>query len=254
MSSQPDYGIDAPSVQRNLFLGALAGLSVWAGVQAHLWSGRLQIPHLVVDFTGAGLVLGVVCLVMAVWMRWDSKIGKLRERDRMLDRIDWSGEEQVLDLGCGRGLMVIGAAKRLKTGKATGIDLWQTEDLSGNAIEATQANIQAEGVVDRVVIQTGDMRALPFADASFDLIVSRAAIHNVYDITERDRVVAEIVRVLKPGGQALINDIRHGTQYRQAFERLGCRVESFSAPVETLAAALLSFGSIKPVKLQAVKI
>jgi ubiquinone/menaquinone biosynthesis C-methylase UbiE len=98
------------------------------------------------------------------------------------------------------------------------------------------------------------MRALPFADASFDLIVSRAAIHNVYDSAERDRVVAEIVRVLKPGGQALINDIRHGSQYRRTFERLGCRVESFADPIETLAAVLLSFGSIKPAKLQAVKI
>jgi cyclopropane fatty-acyl-phospholipid synthase-like methyltransferase len=42
------------------------------------------------------------------------------------------GDETVLDVGYGRGLHLIGAAKRLTTGKAPGVDIWQAEDLSGN--------------------------------------------------------------------------------------------------------------------------
>jgi cyclopropane fatty-acyl-phospholipid synthase-like methyltransferase len=65
-------------------------------------------------------------------MIWDSKVGKLWARDRLLDGLELRGDETVLDVGCGRGLLLIGAAKRLTTGKAPGVDIWQAEDLSGN--------------------------------------------------------------------------------------------------------------------------
>ena len=47
---------------------------------------------------------------------------------------------------------------------ATGIDLWSTHDQSGNARDVTLQNASLEGVQDRIDIETGDMRALPFAD------------------------------------------------------------------------------------------
>lgn len=117
-------------------------------------------------------------------MIWDSKVGKLRTREHLLGRITWKGDERVLDVGCGRGLMLIGAAKRLASGEATGIDLWHAEDLSGNRPEATLENARREGVTEKIRVETGDMRQLPFADASFDVVVSRAAIHNLYAIVD----------------------------------------------------------------------
>jgi len=50
----------------------------------------------------------------------------------------------------------------------TGVDIWSTADQSGNAKEVTLRNPRLEGVSDRVHIATADMRALPFADATFD--------------------------------------------------------------------------------------
>jgi trans-aconitate methyltransferase len=50
--------------------------------------------------------------------------GKLRVWERELDRVGLRGDEQLLDLGCGRGAMLIEAAKRLPTGRAVGVDLW----------------------------------------------------------------------------------------------------------------------------------
>src|SRR5262245_17828175 len=129
---RPDYGIDAPGVVRNLFLAGAAGLLVWASAFVGWWSGRpWGIP--VMD-TAAGCAVG--CTAMGCFMLWSSMVGKLRERDRLLDLVPWQGHEQVLDVGCGRGLMLLGAAKRVPGGKAVGVDLWQAEDLTGNCADA----------------------------------------------------------------------------------------------------------------------
>ena len=76
-------------------------------------------------------------------MIWSSKVAKPSLRDRLLDSLELKGDEKVLDVGCGRGLLLIGIAKRLKSGKATGIDVWSHEDLSGNSADATKANAKA---------------------------------------------------------------------------------------------------------------
>src|SRR6476646_9743913 len=89
------------------------------------------------------------------------------------------GDEGILDLGCGRGAVLLLAAQHLTTGRAVGVDLWRKEDQSGNAMEATRHNAVVEGVEDRVELQTADMTLLPFANDSFDLVVSNVAVHNV---------------------------------------------------------------------------
>jgi arsenite methyltransferase len=66
------------------------------------------------------------------------------------------------------------------------------------------------------------MREIPFADATFDVVVSCAAIHNLYTAGDRARAIQEIARVLKPGGQALIADIRHVEEYAFEFSESGC--------------------------------
>jgi ubiquinone/menaquinone biosynthesis C-methylase UbiE len=191
---------------------------------------------------------------MAIWMVWTSRFGKIRERERLLDRLRWSGGERVLDVGCGRGLMLVGAAKRLTTGSATGIDIWQSEDLSGNRPEAPLENAKREGVADRVAVETADMRKLPFPDASFDVVVSSAAIHNLYDAADRRKAIAEIARVLKPGGRAVVDDIRHGREYAAAFAAAGCpRAESVGSRVGTAFLTLVTMGSLRPTTLIVTK-
>ena len=105
-----------------------------------------------------------------------------------------------MDVGCGRGLLLNAAARRLTPGKAIGIDLWQSVDQSGNRPEATLANARLEGVAGLVEVKTGDMRELPFEDRTIDLVVSSLAIHNIPDPADRAKAVQEIARVLKPKG------------------------------------------------------
>lgn len=253
MTTRPDYGIDAPGVIRNLFLVAAAGLLLWGSAAAGLWSGKISTAHVRIDVAHTVLWPGLGCLIMGVWMSWDSRVGKLRRREVLLDRLRWTGAERVLDVGCGRGLMLVGAAKRLSTGTATGIDIWQSEDLSGNRPEATAENAAREGVADRVKVETADMRKLPFPDASFDVIVSCAAIHNLYDSADRAQAIAEIGRVLAPGGQVLIDDIRHHGEYAKGLTAARCTTQRIDSRLGSLLLTLLSFGALRPATLVAQK-
>lgn len=154
----------------------------------------------------------------AVW-------GKYRLRVALLDLVRWQGSEQVLDIGTGRGLMALGAATRLTTGSVIGIDIWRTEDLSDNLPEAPLQNARALGLEDKVQFLTEDARQLSFADNSFDVIYSVLCIHNIDEVAERRKACAEIVRVLKPGGVAIIADYIAVASYAKAFREEGLQVE-----------------------------
>jgi arsenite methyltransferase len=73
--------------------------------------------------------------------------------------------------------------------------------------DATRRNAAAEGVADRIELHTADMTALPFADNTFDIVVSSLAIHNIKGEAGRDQAIDEAVRVLRPGGRLVIVDI-----------------------------------------------
>lgn len=241
-----DYGIDAPPVIRNLVLAGVAALGLAGVIRAHLWNGQFRVGPVQVDLAGAPGVIAVACLGLAGYMVWSSRWGKLAARDRLLDSVGMRGDERVLDVGCGRGLLLLGAARRLTTGTAIGVDLWSSEDLSGNSAEATLENARREGVAARVRVETADMRQLPFPDGSFDLVVSRAAIHNVYEATGRAKALKEIARVLAPGGRVVIDDIRHLPEYAQALRAAG--LEAVTLQRNALSSGLLTvltFGSIR---------
>ncbi len=148
---------------------------------------------------------GVALLANAAFFLHTTLRGKFRIWERELDRIGLAGDEQLLDLGCGRGAVLIAAARRLPAGRAVGADLW-TRDQSGNRPEATLANAAAAEVSDRVEVHTADMTDLPFADGTFDVVTSALAIHNIHSPEDRYRSLDEAMRVLRPGGQLLIAD------------------------------------------------
>jgi len=213
--SKPDYGIDAPGVIRNLFaIGVVLLVLAW-------FVPKLRIGPVIFLLRPPALFTGIALVVEGILMIVYSKWGKFRHRDRMLNMLDWKGSEAVLDVGTGRGLLMIGAAKKLKTGKAVGIDIWSTKDLSGNTMEGTMRNAALEGVRERIDVQNGDATALNFPDGSFDIILSNVCIHNIPTKQARAKACHEIARVLKPGGTALISDFIHTRDYVKAFKAAG---------------------------------
>jgi arsenite methyltransferase len=206
-----DYGLDAPGIVRGF---AVAGAALAVATVLVVVAGIPVLPE-------AFGVSAVMFLATVAAMLHSSRRGKLLERDRLLDGLGLAGDEDVLDVGCGRGLLLLGAAKRLRRGRAVGIDLWSAVDQSDNHRAATLANAEAEGVGERVEVVDGDMRALPFADGSFDRVVSSIAIHNVAEAADRERACHEIARVLRPGGRVAVLDLRATGEYVIAFEDAG---------------------------------
>jgi ubiquinone/menaquinone biosynthesis C-methylase UbiE len=149
--------------------------------------------------------------------------GKFLVWAELLDGLGLRGDERILDLGCGRGAVLLMAAQRLTTGRAVGVDLWRNADQSGNSAEATLRNAVAEGVADRVELHTGDMRALSFENDRFDVVVSSLAIHNISGRPDRDKAIEEAARVLRPGGRLMIADIWATRQYQAQLSKLGMR-------------------------------
>jgi arsenite methyltransferase len=208
-----EYGLDAPGVVAGNAVAGTAAI-VGAGVGWALLRRRHRVPAAVVG--GWLAIWGLVGVAQAGLMVRSSRAGKLKERDRLLDELSWRGDERVLDVGCGRGLLLIGAAKRLTTGRAVGLDLWRSQDQTGNDPAATLANARAEGVAERVELCDGDARRLPFGAQTFDVVVSSLALHNIAGAAERSAAIGEIVRVLKPGGRVVILDFRNTRQYAAA--------------------------------------
>jgi SAM-dependent methyltransferase len=213
---KPDYGLDAPGVVRNLALGGLVAAVVAATVQV--------LPLAQSDRNIASFWFGLTAFVLLVevgWMLYSSRVGKLRMRGVVIDALRLNGNEKVLDVGSGRGLLLIEAAKRLPDGEAVGLDLWSKRDLSGNRPEVAIKNARLEGVERRIRLETGDMREMPFAAASFDAAVASLAIHNVPDREGRSAAVKEIARVLRPGARIALLDLARTGEYLDTLRALG---------------------------------
>ena len=140
---KPNYGIDAPGVVRNLLVvGALLPIMGHFVPAVTIGPVRFILKPML-------LVTGIGCFANGLLMLLYVKSGKFGHRDWMLGLIRWKGTETVLDVGTGRGLLMIGAAKKLTTSKAYGIDIWNAKDLSGNCVENTLRNAELEGVSDK---------------------------------------------------------------------------------------------------------
>ncbi|MDU8910613.1 bifunctional 2-polyprenyl-6-hydroxyphenol methylase/3-demethylubiquinol 3-O-methyltransferase UbiG [Aestuariicoccus sp. MJ-SS9] len=125
--------------------------------------------------------------------------GRLRWMDR---RIDWAGK-RVLDLGCAGGFMAEALAAR--GAQVTGIDP------AADAIAAARAHAAQGGL--KIAYDVGVGEELPYDNSSFDAVVCVDVLEHVRDL---DQVMAEVARVLKPGGQFLFDTINRNPLARLA--------------------------------------
>jgi arsenite methyltransferase len=170
---------------------------------------------------GVGAAAVAVALIASgVSVARFSRRGKFEVWARLLTGLNLRGDERLLDLGCGRGAVLLAAAKLLPHGRAVGVDIWRA-DQTGNSMQATLANADAEGVADRVELHTRDMTDLQFPAESVDVVVSNLAIHNLPGNEARRSAIVEAVRVLRPGGRVVIADLHFTSLYAAWLRQCG---------------------------------
>ena len=106
----------------------------------------------------------------------------------------------LLEVGSGPGRLAVRSARAAPGLSLTGVDIMPA------MVERATRRAAEAGLGGRVRFEAGDVGVLPFPDGSFDCAVSTLSLHHWPDPARR---LAEIHRVLKPGGKALIYDIAH---------------------------------------------
>ena len=216
-----DYGFDGSPL--GVGMVCLAGGICLGGGAALVASPSLGLKMVACVLMLCGLFM---VLVSGAYFYY-TRLGKIQRRDKMLSMIDWKGNESVLDIGTGRGLLMIGAAKKLTVGKSTGIDIWNAGDMHSNTYQNTMRNAEREGVLEKVEVKNEDVRSMSFPNASFDVVLSNLCIHNILTKEGRAQACREIARVLKPHGTVIITDKAHTKEYGEIFAMAGLTVDVF---------------------------
>jgi SAM-dependent methyltransferase len=170
----------------------LAALLLGAGAACQLLELRAWIVYPLVA-VGAWAAAGALVMLLGV----------RQTRPLELPTAEFlpAGEGRVLDMGCGAGRATLMVAKARPGASVTALDDFSASYIRDHGEERTLRNLEIAGVQDRVEIEKGDMRALPFGDDEFDGIVSTYAIDHLG--SDIPKALAEARRVLRKGGQVL---------------------------------------------------
>lgn len=221
------YGLDRPAQVR-----LLAGLGMGAGGLALIAVLALG-PGVVVLVLLALLVAGGAA---SARMLQSSRAQKVPAADRLLDGLDLRGDERALDLGCGTGLLCAGLAVRLPDGHVTGVDLWEPSQLTPTGRALARRSLKLAGV-HGVDVLTASVRELPLRDGAVDVVVSRDALALCGGAVARREAIAEVARVLAPGGRVALLEPRVGRALARELRGAGLVDVAVSGPWWRLAPA-----------------
>ncbi len=122
-----------------------------------------------------------------------------------LARLDWTGEGQALDIGCGNGPLTIELARHYPVAQVVGIDYWG--EMWEYAQGVCERNAALAGVAGRVSFRKASAAALPFEGEAFDAAVSNLVFHEVKEARDKRELIREALRVVKPGGVFAFQDL-----------------------------------------------
>jgi ubiquinone/menaquinone biosynthesis C-methylase UbiE len=148
----------------------------------------------------------MIVLCEAIWGEGFLSPGGTAEVGRIVGEADIRGLS-VLDIGCGAGGIDIALVEGMGAGYVTGLDV---EDV---VLAHARALVAARGLGGRIGLVKAVPGPLPFAPATFDVVFSKEAILHIAD---KAALMAEVFRVLKPGGRFLASDWLTGTEVPSA--------------------------------------
>ena len=156
------------------------------------------------------------------------KLRELRQRTVNLARLQYG--DAVLDVGCGTGTLALEVARRVgQSGRVAGIDPG-AEQIARARAKVARRHLPVE-------FQIGVIEQLPFPDATFDVVLSTLMMHHLPAPLKRQGL-AEIARVLKPGGRLVIADFTR----KQEREGRAARFHAGGSSVQDLVALVSDAG------------
>lgn len=164
----------------------------------------------------------------------------LSQADRsaaMRARIGAGPDDDVLDVACGPGRLTLDLAPHVRS--VTGLDL------TPGMLEQARAALTASGC-DNVTLVEGDALAMPFADGTFSVVISSAAFHH---FEAPGRVLAEMVRVCRPGGRIVVSDVTPEPDKAAEYDRMELLRDpshGHAHPVDELASLGAVLGLAEP--------
>ncbi|MBO1413383.1 methyltransferase domain-containing protein [Streptomyces sp. FH025] len=155
-----------------------------------------------------------------------------RLTDIMTERLRIGSGARVLDVGCGVGAPAVRIA-RLKGAEVTGISV------SREQVDRAEALARATALQGRVTFRRADAMRLPFADDSFDAVL---AIESMPHMPDREQVLRETARVLRPGGRVVLTDFYRRTAPSPTVHPLRKTMGSTTVPLDDYPAILRASG------------
>jgi len=233
------YGIDAPRIYVLLIFSLICSSCFGIYLIRKPFFSSL---YLNIILTGLAFLIAIQNIRIIAWMLYSSLFQKQKVALQMIDLLEkmngktyWQGINNILDVGCGRGLLMNNIAKKMlaegqKDFKISGIDIFSTKDLLNNSEKNTLETIKKEGIpMDFMEIKNCDAREIIYDNNYFDLIVSSLTIHNVgrtekteqKQREEREKALNEIIRVTKPGGSIMIWELFHAEEIEKFLRSKG---------------------------------
>lgn len=177
----------------------------------------------------------LVYLLEAVWGEGYLSPGGPDEIKRIVDGVDFAGK-RVLDLGCGTGGISLFLAETYSPAKVVGLDV------DRSLTDRAEAAAKERGLAAQTSFVFAEPGPLPFADGAFDIVFSKDAMIHIAD---KEPLMAEVFRVLRPGGLIAACDWMSGTdgphsddlKYYVELEDLGFGMASAGRYERALAAA-----------------
>lgn len=171
---------------------------------------RLYWKSLIVEIVFG--ILFLIAITMSIYMQicryiFSSNGGRLMEKcyNLLIEKLKWSGDGTLIDIGCGAGALSIKCAKYFPNASIVGIDYWGKE--WNYAKEQCENNARMEGTSKQIVFQNGDAAKLDFPSEYFEAAVSNFVFHEVRTQPDKREVIKEALRVVKKGGAFAFHDL-----------------------------------------------
>jgi ubiquinone/menaquinone biosynthesis C-methylase UbiE len=180
-----------------------------------VWCALILISIIFHQISIVAIISGILSAVMSLLLLYFCYAyyqlspggGDLQGRVSTLvtDKIDEKSTGQLLDVGCGSGVLSVELAVKCPGLKIQAIDYWGS--MWGYSKEKCENLAKKYNVADRIKFERASASALPFDDETFDVVISNMVFHEVADAKDKREVIKEALRVLKKGGQFVFQDL-----------------------------------------------